>query len=56
MNGFDKVKEKMDSSLLQKLAFNEFFHVMNEISDFSQGPKGGCAQCLRDAESTGSNS
>ena len=46
MNGFDKVKEKMDNISVQKLTLIELFHfmwMMNKIPISSQGPKEGNA-------------
>ena len=47
MSVFDKVTEKMDNGLLQKLISTG---MMNEILSLSQGPKGGNAQFQQDSE------
>ena len=52
MNGFDKVNEKMDTVVLQKTFLHRvlLMEMMNEIPISSQGPKGGKARILQDAE------
>ena len=51
MNMFDKVKEKMDNSLLKRPTPHRviLMVMMNEIPLFAQGPKGSSTKFLQDA-------